>query len=135
MWICIPMFLGTAVIGTVILSVAVTSIDNKVESSETLPAELQEDIVAALERPFEQANADLLEDEIAIADSISVVYESPNGTSHTIAGDDGACDGNGYVLDDPEDPRELTLCPASCTMAEAGGRLRISLTCEERLGE
>ena len=59
------MALGTAVIGTVILSVALTSIGNQVEASDTLPPDTKDDIAAAVQKPFEQADAGKLEDELA----------------------------------------------------------------------
>ncbi|MGI9666657.1 MAG: MFS transporter [Acidimicrobiia bacterium] len=58
------MALGTAVVGTVILSVALTSFNNQVEASSSLPAEVKDDVAALVERPFEQANADALAEEI-----------------------------------------------------------------------
>ena len=59
------MALGTAVIGTVILSVALTSIGNQVQASSTIPDDIKDDISVVVERPFESADADLLEEEIA----------------------------------------------------------------------
>lgn len=56
------MALGTAVIGTVILSVGLASIENRVEDSETLPADVQEELVDALQRPLESADADAVAD-------------------------------------------------------------------------
>jgi len=62
------MALGTAVIGTVILSVALGSIERQVADSETLPADLQVEIADALERPLESADADALA-ELDVPDS------------------------------------------------------------------
>lgn len=59
------MALGTAVIGTVILSVALTSIGNQVQASSTIPDDIKDDVSVVVERPFESADADLLEEEIA----------------------------------------------------------------------
>ena len=59
------MALGTAVIGTVILSVALTSIGNQVQASSTIPDDIKSDIALAVERPFETADAELLEEELA----------------------------------------------------------------------
>jgi EmrB/QacA subfamily drug resistance transporter len=61
------MALGTAVIGTVILTIAAASVESRVESSDVLPAELKVDVVTALERPFDEANADLLKEAVAVA--------------------------------------------------------------------
>jgi len=51
------MALGTAVIGTVILSVAISSIGNSVEESEVLTDEVKISIGEAIERPLNQADA------------------------------------------------------------------------------
>jgi EmrB/QacA subfamily drug resistance transporter len=59
------MALGTAVIGTVILSVALTSIGSQVEASSTIPDDIKNDIAAVVQRPFETADADLLGEELA----------------------------------------------------------------------
>ncbi len=59
------MALGTAVIGTVILSVALTSIGNDVEASTTINDDVKDEIVAVVERPFETADAALLQEGIA----------------------------------------------------------------------
>lgn len=59
------MALGTAIIGTVILSVALTSIGNQVQASGTIPSDTKDDIEAVVQRPFEQADADALAEEIA----------------------------------------------------------------------
>ena len=59
------MALGTAVIGTVILSVGLTSIGNQVEASTTLPEDTKSDIAEVVARPFEAADAERLAEEIA----------------------------------------------------------------------
>jgi EmrB/QacA subfamily drug resistance transporter len=59
------MALGTAVIGTVILSVALTSIGNDVEASTTIDDDVKGEITAVVERPFETADAALLQESIA----------------------------------------------------------------------
>lgn len=59
------MALGTAVIGTVILSVALTSMGNQVQDSQTLPDNIKDDIAAVVQRPFETADADQLADDLA----------------------------------------------------------------------
>jgi EmrB/QacA subfamily drug resistance transporter len=59
------MALGTAVIGTVILSVALTSIGNQIQASSTISEDIKDDIAAVVERPLESADADLLEQELA----------------------------------------------------------------------
>ena len=59
------MALGTAVIGTVILSVALTSIGNQVEDSSNIPDDVKDEIAMVVERPFETADAALLGESIA----------------------------------------------------------------------
>jgi len=59
------MAMGTAVIGTVILSVALTSIGNQVEASAVIPNDVKAQIAEVVKRPFEQADASKLADEIA----------------------------------------------------------------------
>ena len=59
------MALGTAIIGTVIISVGLTSIGNLVGESETLPEDLKTEIAEAVERPFEQADSEALREVIA----------------------------------------------------------------------
>jgi EmrB/QacA subfamily drug resistance transporter len=54
------MALGTAIIGTVILSVALTSIGNSVEASPVVPEDLKADVAALTQRPFEAADAEAL---------------------------------------------------------------------------
>jgi EmrB/QacA subfamily drug resistance transporter len=59
------MALGTAVIGTVVLSVALTSIGNQVADSSTIPDDVKDSIAMVVERPFETADAALLGESIA----------------------------------------------------------------------
>lgn len=59
------MALGTAVIGTVIISVALTSIGNQVEASETLPPDTKNEVVEVVSRPFEQVDTDALDSAMA----------------------------------------------------------------------
>jgi EmrB/QacA subfamily drug resistance transporter len=59
------MALGTAVIGTVILSVALTSIGNDVTASTTIDDDVKDEVTAVVERPFETADAALLEESIS----------------------------------------------------------------------
>ena len=59
------MALGTAVIGTVILSVALNSIGNQVEDSSTIDDEVKDEIAVVVARPFETADVALLEESIA----------------------------------------------------------------------
>lgn len=61
------MALGTAVIGTVILSIAMSSIGNRVTESAVVPETLKPQIQAALEGGFDTANVQGVEDEIAAA--------------------------------------------------------------------
>lgn len=59
------MALGTAIIGTVILSVALTSIGNQVQASDTIPQDTKEGVEAVVQRPLERADAEALADELA----------------------------------------------------------------------
>ncbi|MFV1971259.1 MAG: MFS transporter [Acidimicrobiia bacterium] len=58
------MALGTAVIGTVILSVALSSLVNQVEASQSIPEELKVEISEVLQGPFNKADAGQLAEEI-----------------------------------------------------------------------
>jgi EmrB/QacA subfamily drug resistance transporter len=59
------MALGTAIIGTVILSVTLTSFGNQVEASSAFPDDVKEDVAAVVQRPFEEANVEALQEGIA----------------------------------------------------------------------
>ncbi|MGI9643385.1 MAG: MFS transporter, partial [Acidimicrobiia bacterium] len=59
------MALGTAIIGTVILSVALTSISNQIEASDVLPEETKTELEEEAQRPLTQAEADALSDKVA----------------------------------------------------------------------
>jgi EmrB/QacA subfamily drug resistance transporter len=59
------MALGTAVIGTVVLSVALTSIGNDVEASTIIDDGVKDEVAAVVARPFETADAALLQESIA----------------------------------------------------------------------
>jgi len=59
------MALGTAIIGTVILSVGLNSIGSQVESSDVIPDGIKDEIAEVVARPFEQADANKLDDELA----------------------------------------------------------------------
>jgi len=59
------MALGTAIIGTVILSVALTSLGNQVQASSIFPDDVKEEIAAVVERPFVSADAAGLSDDLA----------------------------------------------------------------------
>jgi len=59
------MALGTAVIGTVILSVALSSISTDVEESTTLPPELQDQISQVLDNQLTEPATDQILDELA----------------------------------------------------------------------
>jgi EmrB/QacA subfamily drug resistance transporter len=59
------MALGTAVIGTVILSVALTSIGNQVEASPSIPEAQKVAIADAVSRPFETAGSESLDELIS----------------------------------------------------------------------
>lgn len=91
------MALGTAVIGTVILSVALTSIGNQVAASSTIPDDIKEDVALAVARPFETADADLLAEEVSQLppeqqSEIQGIYDSG-----TLAGFQGAILAGGLV--------------------------------------
>jgi len=73
------MALGTAIIGTVILSVAMTSMGNQVADSTAIPDTLKPQIQTALDSGLNQAAADVVESEIAAApadvqDEIATIY-------------------------------------------------------------
>lgn len=59
------MALGTAVIGTVILSVAFSSMGNGVQDSQVLTDDVRTEIGSALERPFADADAAAVEEVVA----------------------------------------------------------------------
>jgi EmrB/QacA subfamily drug resistance transporter len=59
------MALGTAVIGTVILSVALTSIGNQVEASQTIDDDVKDEIAVVVAKPFETADVALLGESLA----------------------------------------------------------------------
>jgi hypothetical protein len=59
------MALGTAIIGTVIISVALSSIGTQVDESSTIPADIKDEIAEVVALPFETADADRLGDDIA----------------------------------------------------------------------
>jgi MFS family permease len=74
------MALGTAIIGTVILSVALTSIGNKVEASPVIPDDLKVELIAITRLPFESADAAALTDgletvEPEVADALVEIYD------------------------------------------------------------
>ena len=91
------MALGTAVIGAVILSVVLTSIGNQVEASDTFPPDLKAQIAAVVSQPFEEANADALEDELSalpaeLVTELEAIYDDA-----TIRGFQGAIVVGGLV--------------------------------------
>ncbi len=59
------MAMGTAVIGTVILSVALTSIGNQVQASAVIGGDTKAEIVEMVSRPFERADGAMLAQSIA----------------------------------------------------------------------
>jgi MFS family permease len=74
------MALGTAVIGTVILTVALSTIGNGVEESPTIPTPLKAQIEAALAGGLAAADRDSVDDQITSApanvqEEIAVIYE------------------------------------------------------------
>lgn len=91
------MALGTAVIGTVILSVAITSIGNSVQDSEVLTDDVKSTIESAIERPLNQADASELDEVLAglpadQQDELIAIYETS-----TIDGFQGAILAGGIV--------------------------------------
>jgi hypothetical protein len=58
------MALGTAIIGTVILSVALSALSSGVEASTTLPDETKEAVTEVVQKPFETADAVRLAEDI-----------------------------------------------------------------------
>ncbi|MEZ5175410.1 MAG: MFS transporter [Acidimicrobiia bacterium] len=59
------MALGTAVIGTVILSASFASITNQVEASDVLPSDTKTEIIAVIKGPLVEADIDALEDSLS----------------------------------------------------------------------
>ncbi len=59
------MALGTAVIGTVILSVALSSFGNQVQEASVFPEDVKTKIVSIVARPFEEADVAKLEEAVA----------------------------------------------------------------------
>lgn len=59
------MALGTAVIGTVILSVALSSIGSQVDASPTFPDDVKDEVAEMVATPFESADKDQLAESIA----------------------------------------------------------------------
>jgi EmrB/QacA subfamily drug resistance transporter len=91
------MALGTAVIGTVILSVALTSIGTQVGASSTIDDDVKEEIAAVVARPFETADAALLEESLEDLsaeqhDELVEIYDSA-----TLRGFQGAILAGGLV--------------------------------------
>ena len=91
------MALGTAVIGTVILSVAITSMGNSVEDSQVLTDDVKTGIGSAIERPLDQADRAALDEIIADLppdqqSELTSIYESS-----TLDGFQGAIIAGGIV--------------------------------------
>ncbi len=59
------MALGTAIIGTVILSVALSSLVNQVEASPILPEDVSAELSEVIQRPLTEADADQLSEDLA----------------------------------------------------------------------
>jgi EmrB/QacA subfamily drug resistance transporter len=59
------MALGTAIIGTVILSVALSSLVSQVEASPTIPDDVSGEISELIQRPLNEADADQLAKDLA----------------------------------------------------------------------
>ncbi len=58
------MALGTAVIGTVILSVALTSLGNQVEASPVVSDDIKAEIAEVVKEPFNHADRDRLAENL-----------------------------------------------------------------------
>ncbi len=91
------MALGTAVIGTVILSVAISSMGNSVEDSQVLTDDVKTGIGTAIERPLDQADRAELDEMIVGLPpdqqaELTSIYESS-----TLAGFQGAILAGGLV--------------------------------------
>lgn len=74
------MALGTAIIGTVILSIAMSSMGNQVADSTVVPESLKPQIQTALEGGLNAADVEIIESEIAAAptdvqDEIATIYQ------------------------------------------------------------
>ena len=59
------MAMGTAVIGLVIISVALSSMNNQIQASDVVPAEVKEEMADLIQKPFEEADRAELRDAIA----------------------------------------------------------------------
>jgi EmrB/QacA subfamily drug resistance transporter len=91
------MALGTAVVGTVILSVAIGSIGDLVNESDVLPADAKVQIVEALEQPLQEAAGDDLDAIVAALpvdqqDEVRSIYDEG-----TLRGFQGAILAGGIV--------------------------------------
>ncbi len=80
------MALGTAVIGTVILSIAMSSIGDGVTDSTVVPEEMKSDIQSAFENGLNSADADSVENDISAAPAD---VQDELGTIYNEAGVDG----------------------------------------------
>ncbi len=75
------MALGTAIIGTVILSVALTSIGNQIQTSPAIPDDLKVEVTALTQRPIESADAAALRDALDsvgpdAAETLAEIYDN-----------------------------------------------------------
>jgi len=91
------MALGTAIIGTVIISVALSSIGDHVDDSSTLPDDLKGEIAEVVALPFESADAEKLGEDIADLppeqqEELQTIYQKG-----TLAGFQGAILAGGIV--------------------------------------
>jgi len=74
------MALGTAIIGTVILSVALTAIGSKIEASSVIPDSIKVELTAVTQRPIERADAVALSEALdtvapEVADELATIYD------------------------------------------------------------
>lgn len=91
------MALGTAVIGTVILSVALTSLGSQVQASPTIPEDIKAEIEQVIQQPFQHADAGRLEDDLRdlpadVQDELREIY-----ATGTLRGFQGAIIAGGIV--------------------------------------
>ena len=91
------MALGTAIVGTVILSVAFSTITRDVQASSVLPPDIKEDIQVVLEGSLEQPATDKLTDELSQESSEIQAEAIEIFDSSTIRGFQGAIIAGGIV--------------------------------------
>jgi len=91
------MAMGTAVIGTVVLSVAIGSIGSQVQASSSIPDAIKDEVAVVLEVPLNTADSERLATELAklppeLQDELGEIFESG-----TLRGFQGAIVVGGFV--------------------------------------